>query len=70
MIESTYLWYPTYLWVQARVNEIYWQSLGKTQERKDSPYRPVVGEILIRWKYLIPKVIVGDPVGLKQSCPG
>lgn len=36
-----------------------------------SPYRPVVGEILIRWKYLIPtKVIVDDPVGLKQSWPG
>lgn len=36
-----------------------------------SPYRLVVGEILIRWKYLIPtKVIVDDPVGLKQSWPG
>lgn len=51
------------------------QDLGKKRERERmervSPYRLVVGEILIRWKYLIPtKVIVDDPVGLKQSWPG
>lgn len=41
------------------------------ERERVSPYRLVVGEILIRWKYLIPtKVIVDDPVGLKQSWPG
>jgi len=40
-----------------------------SKREKNGPYRFAVGKILIRWNRLIAKVIMNDPVRLKQSWP-